>query len=172
MHSRSLMRLKGYDYTLAGAYFVTLVTWNRQHLFGEIIDGEMKLNTAGEIVARAWTKSTIIRPNVNVDVFVIMPNHIHGIIIIDEPVRGDALIRPDNKRTGIQSGSLGAIIGQMKSVTTKQINIQRGLPGAPVWQRNYYDHIIRDAEEIESIYMYIIQNPVSWSDDPENPPET
>ena len=172
MHSRSIMRLKGYDYTLSGAYFVTLVTWNRQYLFGEIIGGEMKLNTAGEIVARAWTNTGHIRPNVNVDVFVIMPNHVHGIIIIDEPVRGDALICPDNKRTGIQSRSLGAIIGQIKSVTTKQINIQRGLSGAPVWQRNYYDHIIRDAEEMESIYMYIIQNPVSWSNDPENPPKS
>ena len=169
MHSRSIMRLKGYDYTLSGAYFVTLVTWNRQHLFGEIIGGEMKLNTAGEIVARAWTNTGHIRPNVNVDVFVIMPNHVHGIIIIDEPVRGVVKPRPENKTSGIQSGSLGAIIGQIKSVTTKQINIQRGLSGAPVWQRNYYDHIIRDAEEMESIYMYIIQNPVSWSNDPENP---
>ena len=168
MQTRKLTRLTGFDYTLSGAYFVTLVTWNRQHLFGQIIDSEMHLSSIGEIVSRVWANTAIIRPNVHVDVFVVMPNHLHGIIIIDGNGRGETVSRPDKEISGIQSGSLGAIIGQIKSISTKNINTHRSSPGAPVWQRNYYDHIIRDEAEMERIYQYILQNPSSWADDPEN----
>jgi len=171
-HHRRSIRLKGYDYTLAGAYFVTVVAYQRGCLFGEVVDGEMVLNEYGEIVQQEWEQTAIIRPNVELGTFIVMPNHLHGILIFADDdahtVGATRRIAPTTKTT-LQSGSLGAVMAQFKSIITKQINVLRNTPGIPVWQRNYYERIIRDEREMDRIHRYIESNPTMWANDNENP---
>jgi REP element-mobilizing transposase RayT len=181
-HHRRSIRLKGYDYTQAGAYFVTIVARGRECLFGEIAAGEMQLNEWGRIVEHEWRQTATVRPNVTLDQFVVMPNHIHGIIILNDPdiVGATRRVAPTTPRVtpipsvvptpiGPQSGSIGAIIGQFKSIVTKRINATRQTPGAPVWQRNYYEHILRDEAALNRIRQYIGDNPRQWAEDENNP---
>ncbi len=181
-HRRSI-RLKGWDYRRAGFYYVTIVTKNNVCLFGNVENEQMDLNEIGKIVQDEWLKTPIVRPYVGLDEFVIMPNHLHGIIIIkDESEIEDAsesreeiqtggairrIARKDgnemmNPKARLKSASLGAIIGQFKSESAKRINIDRSSPGMPVWQRNYYEHIVRDDKSLERIRKYIINNPLKW----------
>ena len=167
---RKSIRLKGYDYSQAGAYFVTLCAYQLKRLFGEIINGKMKLNTIGVIAHQEWFRTGKIRTDVQLfnDEFVIMPNHIHGIIwIIDE--RATQRVAPTKHSHGPQPGSLGAIIGQYKSITTKHVNKIQNITKGSVWQRNYYDHIIRSDKELESIRQYIQTNPQNWKKDQDIP---
>lgn len=169
-HRRSI-RLKGYDYSQAGAYFVTLCTHNRECLFGKIVDGEMRLNELGHIVCEEWLRSAEIRPEIMLDAFVVMPNHLHGIVIFT-PVgaHGRApLPSPSPQPPHRKPRSLGSFIAGFKSVVTKRINQTRQTPGIPVWQRNYYEHIIRNQESLARIRRYIADNPAKWDVDPENP---
>ena len=127
--SRRSIRLRGYDYALAGAYFVTIVTRDRQCLFGEIVDGQTRLNLWGKIAQDEWQKSAQIRKEIELDTFIVMPNHIHGIIVItDAPGRATG-------RSPLQSGptkrSLGAFVGGFKSAIAKHIGELRGLPRTP-----------------------------------------
>jgi REP element-mobilizing transposase RayT len=152
-HYRRSIRLKAYDYTGTGGYFVTICTHNRECLFGEVTGGEMRLSAYGEIARDEWVKTAAVRQSVTLDAFVVMPNHIRGIIILGDVVGATwwvALpgqqVSHANRPTGPQSTSLGAIIGQFKSMVTKRINERRGIPGLPVWQRNYHEHIIRGGE--------------------------
>jgi len=173
-HHRRSIRLKGYDYTQPGAYFVTICTYQRQVLFGEIINGEMVLNTCGEIVSEEWFKTTQIRANIQLhdDEFVIMPNHLHGIIWIVETEAGaTGPVAPtrNGQFNGPKPGSIGAIIGQIKSVAAKRINQTLNSPGAPVWQRNYFEHIVRNDDELNAIRQYIQNNPHKWELDQDNP---
>ena len=165
-HRRRSIRLQGYDYSRAGAYFVTVCAQNREYLFGEIADGEMRLNEAGKIVRNEWLRTGDIRSNVELDAFVVMPNHLHASVFLsDEPRRrGDRPVAP----TGPTPGSIGAIMAGFKSITTKRINEMRNTPGASVWQRNYYEHIIRDGESLDKIREYIVNNPMQWAFDREN----
>jgi len=182
-HHRCSIRLKGYDYTQAGAYFVTIVTHDRECLFGEVVDGQMRLNPFGEIVREEWFRTAVVRPYVMLapDEFVVMPNHIHGIIWITGG-RGDPVGRPydpvgrphdndrdDQRSHGPAAGSVGAIIGQIKSIAAKRINALRGTPAAPVWGRNYYEHIIRYETSLNRIRRYIAANPSQWAEDHEHP---
>ena len=144
IHHRQSICLKGYDYSQAGAYFVTLCAWNKEYLFGEIVDGKMLLNEYGEIVMKCWEAIPIHFPHVETDKFIIMPNHVHGIVFMvgarhAVPLRtiGEQFAKP-------VSGSLPTLIRSFKSAVTKSINTFRNTPGTPVWQRNYYEHIIRD----------------------------
>jgi REP element-mobilizing transposase RayT len=175
-HHRRSIRLKGYDYTQPGAYFITVVTHDRQCLFGEIVDGEMRLNEFGEIVRAEWFQTAVVRPYVvlHPDEFVVMPNHAHGIIWIVD-VGATRRVAPPPPRVAPPSvaihprgpipGSVGAIIGQFKSITTKRINALRNLVGQPVWQRNYYERIIRDERALNAIRRYILNNPANWTKD-------
>ncbi len=176
------IRLPGYDYSQPGGYFITIVTHNRQCLFGEIVNGEMRLNEYGELVKTEWQKTGIIRPNIVIDAFVVMPNHLHGILIItDNYDCGGTLQRASTTKTTEQFGkptknSIPTIVRLFKSTTTKQINQLRGgvetrynvaprvstIPMLPLWQRNYYEHIIRDDTELTRIRQYIINNPKRW----------
>jgi putative transposase len=169
-------RLPGWDYAGAGWYFVTICTRNRECLFGDIVDGEMHLSSIGEIVAEEWQKTPGIRPNVVLDEWVIMPNHLHGIIVILEPPdRAVETSRRDVSTTTttttppprLKAGSLGAIIGQIKSVCTKRIwaagHTEFG------WQSRFYDHIIRDEGSLQRIREYIVNNPANWVEDKINP---
>ena len=220
-HHRRSIRLKGYDYAQPGAYFITIVTHDRECLFGEIVDGEMRLNEFGEIARAEWFQTAVVRPNVvlHPDEFVVMPNHIHGIIwivdndetdmvgatrrvapttaahppaahpSIDPPTASHSPIVGATRRVapttvaqlpdstppmtptihprGPVTGSIGAIIGQFKSIATKRINDLRRTPGAPVWQRNYYEHIIRNERALNAIQRYILNNPANWKEDAE-----
>jgi REP element-mobilizing transposase RayT len=196
------IRLPGYDYSRPGAYFITIVVHNRQCLFGEIVNGEMTLNEFGEIVKTEWQKTGALRPNIDVDAFVVMPNHLHGILIITDNDdlyhhhnrnrnrdrnRRDTLQRVSTESEselelgmGMESGmgmgtieqfgkptknSIPAIIRLFKSTFTKQINKIRQTPGIPIWQRNYYEHIIRNDNELNKIREYIINNPLTWKTD-------
>ena len=189
IHHRRSIRLKGYDYAQPGAYFVTLVTNQREEIFGEVAGGEMRLNQLGEIVHAEWLKTADIRPNVELheDEFVIMPNHVHGIIwIVDKNIVGatrrvaPTVVVTMNPRVARTKGShtlvpnsIGAILAQFKSITAKRINALRDTRGIAVWQRNYYERIVRDETEMKNIWNYINTNPLHWQDDqlhPSTPP--
>jgi putative transposase len=170
--AKSSIRLLGYDYSQQGGYYVTLVTQNRECLFGKIKDEEMILNVIGQIVREEWFRSAEIREEIRLfeDEFVVMPNHIHGIVWIIGDLVGAT------GRSPLQSGpkgpapkSLASLIGGYKASVTKRINLLRNTPGQAVWQRNYYDHIIRNKEDANRIYSYIQFNLYMWQDDEENP---
>lgn len=162
-HHRRSIRLQGYDYTRAGAYFVTICTQNREHLFGEVVTGEMRLNEMGRIVAETWRWLATQYDYVELDEWIVMPNHLHGIIVITDNCRGGSRTAPTVKRKPI-----GRLIGAFKTVSTKRINEHRGTPGFPIWQRNYYEHIIRNEDDLEAIRRYIACNPLRWHLDREN----
>lgn len=167
-HRRRSIRLRGYDYSQPGAYFVTIVTHDRECLFGEIVEGQMRLSPYGRIATEEWARTADVRTNVVLDTFAVMPNHIHGIIIITG--RGTAAPCPYEPAFGKSiPHALPTIIGQIKSITTKRINIIRDTPGLPVWQRNYYEHVIRNDHELDRIREYIANNPMQWAMDLENP---
>ena len=258
-HHRRSIRLKGYDYTQPGAYFITICTQGRECLFGEIIDGEMHLNEAGQIVVQTWQDLPNHISNVQLDAFVVMPNHVHGIIIITDragvvgtgsepartmmgsgsavdsdstpgpgsaadsgstagpgsvgagsvgagsepapttttgpgPTAGPGSVAGSGPTTGpgsvavvvgsgsVGSGSVGAgsepaptrssyglpeIVRQFKTFSARRINELRGTPGTPVWQRNYYEHIIRNKRALNAIRQYIMENPRRWHRDRE-----
>ena len=169
IHHRHSIRLRGYDYTQAGAYFVTVVSRGRETLFGEIVGGEMRLNRFGEIVREEWERTSVIRPEVELGAYVVMPNHIHGILIFHADVvyTVGATRRVAPTKT-LQPGSLGAIMAQFKSNATKRINLLRDTEGSVIWQRNYYEHIIRNQQDLELTWLYIESNPARWKNDDEN----
>jgi REP element-mobilizing transposase RayT len=160
--------LEGYDYSQAGAYFITVCTRNRECVLGDIADGEMRLNDAGRVVVEEWMKSADIRKEIELDAFVIMPNHIHGIIVIDG--RGTARRAPTCERFGQPTaGSIPTIVRAFKSACTIRINDMRNSRGTPFWQRNYYEHVIRDEDDLNRIRQYIMDNPARWAEDENNP---
>jgi REP element-mobilizing transposase RayT len=189
-HHRQSIRLQGYDYSQAGLYYVTIVAYQRECLFGEVVDGEMKLNRYGEIVQWEWLELPKRIRYIELGGFVVMPNHVHGFLVFRDPVLGAT--RPDLTVThsgkaglhnkvpddiggsplpprGPKPASLGAIVAQFKSRVTKRIWKTPEMNGTPVWQRNYYEHIIRNEREMENIWRYIESNPAMWNDDDENP---
>ena len=168
-HNRKSIRLKEWDYTEPGAYFVTICTHRREHLFGRVVDGVMELNELGEIVRACWDELPTHFPRVELDAFVVMPNHVHGIIVImADDIVGATHASPLHPR-GPAPHSLGAIVGSFKSAVTRRINILRGTPGARVWQRNYWEHIIRNERVLNAIRRYIVYNPDRWTWDRYNP---
>ena len=157
IHHRRSIRLKGYDYSQAGAYFITICINHRQPLLGAIADGIMQPNSAGIMVQTIWEEIPFHYPNIELDAFVIMPNHIHGIIILKsiqiEPVM-----------------TLGEIMHRFKSFTTAKyrhgVNQEQWQPfTGRLWQRNYYEHIIRNQESCDRLRQYIANNPSSWQSD-------
>ena len=181
-HHRRSIRLKDYDYSQEGAYFVTICTYQRQCLFGEISNGEMRLNEIGLVVRKEWPRSADIRREIHLDAFVIMPNHLHGIVLIvhdvsssvgatgGRPYRGCQPERHSARPApGPQKHSLALFIGGFKSACTRSINESLGTRGIPVWQRGYYDHAIRNDRVLRAIREYIGANPLRWTYDVDNP---
>ncbi|HPI15715.1 MAG TPA: hypothetical protein PK875_11270 [Spirochaetota bacterium] len=168
-HRRRSIRLPGYDYSSAGAYFVTICTQNRERLFGEIVDGEMRLNDAGKIVAHEWMNIGKINNEIELDEWIVMPDHFHGILIINVAV--GAIHESPRQMTIVQrrNMTLPKLIGRFKMLSSKSINIIRNTPGVPVWQRNYYEHIIRNHESLNRIRAYIANNPAKWKMDHKKP---
>jgi putative transposase len=173
--NRQSIRLKGFDYSQAGAYYITVCAWDRECLLGQMEDGQMEMNEAGRIVQSVWIGLPEFYDGIELDAFVVMPNHVHGVIAIHPPVgaihesplppRKPAPLRIADRRRML----LSKILGRFKMVSAKQINVLRRTPGRPVWQRNYYEHIIRDDESLHRIRQYIADNPAQWHFDRENP---
>ena len=191
---RSSLRLEGYDYTLAGAYFITMIAHRRECLFGDVIDGEVELSPYGQVVRDEWLASARIRREIQLheDEFVVMPNHVHGIVWIVQDERESLIELGDQGTTGVNNEcvgatgrsplrqiglqkpgpaprSLGSFVAGFKAAATREINQIRGTPGEPVWKRNYFDRIIRDEVELQHLRRYINENPMKWELDRENP---
>jgi putative transposase len=238
-HHRRSIRLKGYDYSASGTYFITICAYQREEMFGAVVDGTMALNEFGEIVAKYWRWLSTQYPYVTLDEWVVMPNHLHGILVVndtspaesamtdtlrtklevsdisqmesamtdtsrvelevsDTSRRGGSRTAPTNHGCDTPTSNhgcdtpisnqcydpptmsnhdrkrkpLGRLIGAFKTVSTKEINQIRNVPNAPIWQRNYYEHIVRDRTSLQYIRDYIRHNPCSWKEDqlhPDNP---
>jgi REP element-mobilizing transposase RayT len=166
IHHRCSICLKEYDYSRAGMYFITLVTQGRAALFGEVVEGEMRLNNFGVIVAATWEWLETQYPYVELGTWIIMPKHFHGILILrDDPGCGGSRTAP----TDFKRKTLGRLIGVFKTVSTKQINLHRTTQVSLIWQRDFYEHIIRNQQDLERIWLYIQSNPCHWHRDGENP---
>ena len=172
-HHRRSIRLKEYDYSWAGWYYVTICTKDRECVLGEIRNDTVRLSRMGAAVQIFWQNIPNHFSSVELDDFVIMPNHIHGIIILnDKPRRGKHLggsFRRGEVTSPLPEVSLGKVIAYFKYQSTKAINEEQGTPSAKVWQRNYYDHIIRNDADLFRIRTYLRNNPLQWALDEENP---
>jgi REP element-mobilizing transposase RayT len=178
IHHRHSIRLKDYDYSQAGAYFVTLCAWQRECLFGDIVDGEMQMNALGQVVLDEWNRTPEKRAQVSLDESVVMPNHFHGIIVIDGSTFDGGNVVGAYCNTPLPSvhnqlrspsQTIDAIVRGFKSAVTTQINVIRQNPGCPVWQRNYFERVIRNDAELGRAREYIINNPLKWELDKEHP---
>jgi REP element-mobilizing transposase RayT len=183
-----LRRLSAYDYTQAGAYFVTLVTVDRALLFGTIVDGAMRLSSYGQLAQDVWAGLPQHYPHITLDSFVVMPNHIHGVVFIADnadvgtglkPARAALTALPPDGAVGAglkpaRPGSpmrhgLPELIRAFKTFSARRINEARGTPGTSIWQPNYYEHVIRSERSLDAIREYILTNPQRWTEDTENP---
>lgn len=162
-HRRSL-RLSGYDYSQVGAYFITICVKDRKCLLGSIRNDRMQLNSHGRIAAYSWNWLSQAYDYVELDEYVIMPNHLHGIIIITN-FRGGSRTAPTDE---CKVKPLGRLIGAFKTISTKQMNLIRKITGVPFWQRNFHEHVIRDDHSLNRIRDYILANPLRWGLDREN----
>jgi putative transposase len=180
IHHRRSIRLQEYDYSCNGAYFVTVCAQRRECLFGQIDNSEMLLNEAGQMVNGWWVKLPDKFHGVTLDEYVVMPNHFHGIIHIvgaapyGRPDVGQphGIVKPGQPH-GV-APTLGDVIGWFKTMSTNAYICgvkQSGWPPFPgrLWQRNYYERVIRDEKELTGIREYILHNPIKWADDAENP---
>jgi REP element-mobilizing transposase RayT len=149
---RKPQRLSPFDYSAPGAYFVTICVAQRRFLFGEIRDGAMHANALGALVEQTWRDLPSVVPTIDLDAFVLMPNHVHAVIAIRDGGGRD----------------LGAIVRVFKSWSSRRVNAVRGDIGA-LWQRGYHEHVIRNDDDLDRIRHYIRENPHAWADDPENP---
>ncbi|MBN1813901.1 MAG: transposase [Anaerolineae bacterium] len=162
--------LAEYDYTHPGAYSVTICAQDRKLLFGKVIDGEMVLSGWGEIVRAVWDEIPAHFPNVESDILVIMPNHLHGIIIITDAVGAGSPGPPSGAATApLRRPTLGQIVAYFEYQSTKRINQQRSTPGIRIWQRNYFEHVVRNERTFDAIRRYIENNPLGWELDRYNP---
>jgi putative transposase len=178
IHHRRSIRLKDYDYAQAGAYFVTVVTRGRECLFGEIMNGEMVLNEYGKIVKKWWDDLSTHFSGIETGAFVVMPNHVHGVIIIVHNGRGAVpapLIVPNDEEQGgetppLPKPTLGQIVAYFKYKSTKEMNILNTHQViTKFWQRNFYERILRNEREMDAVWNYIEGNPSAWREDNENP---
>jgi putative transposase len=158
------IRIPEYDYSTENYYFVTICSFQKQKIFSEIKNGNIYLTEIGKIIKDEWSKTEQIRDNAIMDDFVIMPNHIHGIIVLNSKVCAEKTTRRVVSTT-LKPSSLGSIIGQIKSITTKRIRKLTNNPEIKIWQPRFYEHIIRNDKELFEVRTYIKNNPVKWSED-------
>ncbi|MCI0443048.1 transposase [bacterium] len=163
--NRKSHRKEDYDYSGPGWYFVTVCTFQSRSIFGDIENGTMILNSFGRILEKEWYASTKLRKNLTTDAFVIMPNHFHGIIVINEDESGQSLSSNSDRK----NITLGTIVGEIKARTTKRIRETSEDSNLQVWQRSFYDIIIRNERSINLMRLYIQSNPIMWTVDHENP---
>jgi REP element-mobilizing transposase RayT len=174
-NSRRSIRLPGYDYAQLGTYFVTMCTQGRERLFGEVVNGNMALNDAGKMVQSVWEELPRYYLGIEVADFVVMPNHIHGIIVLTTVGAGPYACPGDGwPQVAAPTMSLIDVVHRFKSLTTSRYRhyvVEKNWQPFPgrLWQRNYYEHIVRDENELNCIRKYIIDNPMQWEMDHENP---
>jgi REP element-mobilizing transposase RayT len=166
-HHRRSIRIPGYDYSQSGAYFITICTHNRACLFGDVRDDTIALSDAGRYVLETWNNLPRHYPYVELDAFRIMPNHTHGIVWLLDHM--DASVGAGLRPALTQRHGIPEIIRAFKSFSAREINRLRQVSGAAVWQRDYFEHVIRDDEGLYAIRDYIITNPQRWEEDKENP---
>ncbi len=167
--NRRSIRLKGYDYSQAGIYFVTICTQNRELLFGEVVNRKMVLNDAGRVAEKCWYAIPEHFPHVGLGTFVVMPNHIHGILLINDKTVGAKNFSPpqsDQNPSGT-SQTIGSVIRGFKIGVTKWM--RQNTEFYNIWQRNYHEHIIRNEDELNRIRKYITDNPAKRVSDREKP---
>ncbi|HEX4953852.1 MAG TPA: transposase [Thermoanaerobaculia bacterium] len=175
-HRRSL-RLPSWDYRGGGAYFLTLCTAGRECLLGDVVESGVRLTEIGTLVEEEWRRSGALRSELELDAFVIMPNHLHGIVWLTEIVGAHGRApsgvsaTPDARSVPFQRPprSLGSFVAGFKSATTLRVNVLRDSRGVPFWQRNYFERVIRHDEELHRVREYIAENPLKWHLDPERP---
>ena len=160
---RKRLRLSGYDYSQTGAYFVTICTRDRTYLFGEVQDDAMRLSEAGQIVRETWGSLPERFPTVRLDAFVVMPNHVHGLLWLAFEPRIASLDAAENAVT------LSDVIRAFKSISAIQVNRMLGRTGVAVWQRSFHDRIVRSEQMLAFIRRYIHENPRRWAMDRYNP---
>ena len=199
IHHRRSIRLRGYDYSQAGLYFITICCENRECLFGEIVNGEMICNDAGKMINQIWNEIPVYYNGFNTHQFIVMPNHIHGIIeitavgagpracpnkngqphngqpqgvapTIHGQPQGNGQPNKNGQPQGVAPTGLGDIVGRYKTLTTKKYiegveNKNWRRFDKKIWQRNYWEHIVRDENEYQRISEYIINNPMKWDMD-------
>lgn len=192
-YQRCSIRLKGYDYSQNGAYFVTICTHNRECLFGDVVGEKMMVNEYGRAVQTVWDRLPNHYLHVELDEWIIMPNHVHGIVVLvgaglkpahdgkpalnpEQPTQNENGDDSKNNRAGFKPAPTGTkrhplseIVRALKTFSSRHINELRNTPSQPVWQRNYYEHIIRNDESLRKIREYIINNPTNWKNDRNNP---
>jgi REP element-mobilizing transposase RayT len=174
-HHRRSIRLKGYDYSSAGYYFVTICVRGGVCSMGDIVDGDMIYSDYGRIAMKSWLWLADRYDHVELDEWTVMPNHLHGILVIvdDDALGGSG--RGASGRGASRSAPtvgrkpLGRLVGAFKTVSSKKINDLRGRPGAPFWQRDFWDHIIRNERALKAIREYIQNNPACWEADKLHP---
>ena len=172
IHHRRSIRLPGYDYTQCGAYFVTVCTKSRDLPLGDVVDGEVQMSPLGRLADRAWCWLAGRYPYVRLDAHIVMPNHLHGILWILDDSAGTVRKSTPVQQPPLSSAQhkpLGRLIGAFKTVSTKWANYVQKTPGDPLWQRNYYEHIIRSERALQAIRRYILENPLRWNLDRYNP---
>jgi putative transposase len=170
MPHRQGLRLKGYDYSQAGAYFVTICAHGKACLFGDVIGSEVKVNELGRKVQAVWDDLPVHYPHVATDAFVVMPNHVHGVVVLRDVGAGFKPARTaEPARTALRRHGLSEIVRAFKTFSARRINEFRETSGAPVWQRNYYEHIIRDDADYNRIAEYVANNPQRWAEDSLHP---
>jgi putative transposase len=178
---RRTIRVQGYNYSQAGAYFITICTRDRECLLGKVVNETVQLNETGRLVESVWLQTATVRPDIELDAYVVMPNHFHAIFFIHESPGAPGTTRrvaPTKNHSagagkpcppaGPKPRSVGAIIGQFKSLVTKRINDTPQYLVGSIWQRNYYEHVIRDEESLNRIREYITTNAPRWDFDREN----
>ena len=166
---RNEIRLKGADYSASGAYFITICTHEKTCIFGQIYNKEVRLNDLGRVANAVWDEVPLHFPQVQTDAWVVMPNHVHGIVFFRGSSSQSVEIIPPPSRSGPVRHSLGRVVGAYKGTVARRIRRTAGDCRNPVWQRNYYDRIIRDEEELYQIRQYIVDNPRCWDEDRDNP---
>ena len=178
---RKSTRLQGYDYSLSGAYFVTICTQGKRCLLSSVVGNCVELSPAGEIVRSVWRSLPERFPRVVLDEYVAMPNHFHAILALvgeglappgvstGKVANAKPRLVPPVVFAGVKSYSLADVIGAFKSISTMKVNRLLHRKGLPLWQRSYYEHIIRKGEDLRKIQQYIMENPLNWALDKENP---
>ena len=164
---RKSIRLPGFDYSQPGAYFITVCTRNRASILGDVTEGKLCLNAAGRLAQAVWEELPQHYPHVHLDAWTVMPNHVHGIAIL----KSDSVdhVGAGLKPAPTQRHGLPEIVRAFKTFSARRINALQGTAGTALWQRNYYEHVIRDEAALDRIRQYIADNPARWHEDPENP---
>jgi len=174
---RRSVRMRTYDYATAGIYFVTICTHGKKCMLGRVQEDRAVLSRTGAVVEEHWRAIPEHNPGVELDAFVVMPNHLHGLIILPKarraqhavPLRNKNILVPERTFGALQPRELPTLVRSFKAACTRRVNQLRGAPGQPLWQRGYHEHVVRGDDDLEQLQRYIAENPLRWALDRENP---